>query len=269
MVRLAERTASMRHPTLRLRARRSTPSAERTMRSMAGGVKVLWPESGPVEFAENKFPHGVGSEPFGDDRIGHAALDVVVDTQVEVGEQTRLADQHQVVVLGEVLEQQPQLAQVGQVHQMSIIEDGGHTLAGVVEAEGLFDEFAFAGEGGAFELDAEGVAEDFDGVGVGVQGSRDGGDEVLVVGEFLDGLFDDALAGAGHAEHEAESALLAVDLERVEDLLLAGQEFEFAAVEGVLGESEEGADHGCSFRRRSPLATGSRSRAGPMRWPLW
>ena len=72
----------------------------------------------------------------------------------------------------------------------------------------------------------------------------------------------------GTAEDQAESALLAVDLERVVDLLLPGQEFEFAAVEGVLGESEEGADHGCSFLRRSPLATASRSRAVPMRWPL-
>src|SRR6185312_3634959 len=41
--RWAERTASMRQPTLRLRALRRTPSAERTTRSMAGGVKVLWP----------------------------------------------------------------------------------------------------------------------------------------------------------------------------------------------------------------------------------
>ena len=142
-------------------------------------------------------------------------------------------------------------------------------LAGVVEAEGLLDEPAFALEGGAFELDAEGVAEDFDGVGVGVQGAADGGDQVLVFGEALQGLFDDALAGAGNAEHQAESALLAMDFEGVVNLLLLGQEFEFAEVEGVLGQSVEGSDHGCSFRRWSPLATASRRRAAPMRWPLW
>ena len=38
MVRLAERTASMRQPTARLRALRRTPSAERTTRSTAGAV---------------------------------------------------------------------------------------------------------------------------------------------------------------------------------------------------------------------------------------
>ena len=41
MVRLAARTASIRQPTLRLRAFRKTPSAERTMRSTAGGVLVV------------------------------------------------------------------------------------------------------------------------------------------------------------------------------------------------------------------------------------
>ena len=92
---------------------------------------------------------------------------------------------------------------------------------------------------------------------------------MLVFGEPLVGVFDDGFAGAGDAEYEAESALLAVDGERVEDLLLSGEEFGIATVEGVLGESEVGADHDCSFRRRSPLATASRSRAGPMRWPLW
>ena len=88
----------------------------------------------------------------------------------------------EVVVFGEVLEEQPQLAQVGQVHQVGVVEDGGQALAGVVEAEGLLDEPAFALEGGAFELDAEGLAEDLDGVGVGVQGAPDGGDQVLVFG---------------------------------------------------------------------------------------
>ena len=74
---------------------------------------------------------------------------------------------------------------------------------------------------------------------------------------------------AGQAEHQAESALLAVDFERIEDFLLAGQEFIFAAIEGVLSEPEEGSDHDGSFLRRSPLATGSSNRAGPIRSPLW
>ena len=172
MVLLAERTASIRQPTQRLRAWRRTPSAERTMRSMAGRREGVVPEPDAVEFAQDEVAHGVGVEPLGDDRVGDAALDVLVDAEVEGGEQAGPADEDEVVVLGEVLEEQPQLAQVGQVHEVGVVEDGGQGLAGVVEAEGLLDEPAFALEGGALELDAEGVAEDFDGVGVGVQGSR-------------------------------------------------------------------------------------------------
>ena len=137
-------------------------------------------------------------------------------------------------------------------------------FAGVVEAEGLLDESPFALEGVALEFDLEGIAQDFDGVGVSVQGAGDAGDQVLVFGEALERLLDDALAGAGYAEDQAESALLAVDFERVVNLALRGQEFQFAQVEGVLGQSVEGADdHGCSFRRWRPLATASRRRAAP------
>src|SRR5262249_17874591 len=150
-----------------------------------------------------------------------------------------------------------------------VVEDGGQCFAGVIEAEGLLDESAFALEGGVIELDAEGVAEDLDGVGVSVQGACDAGDQVLFFGEAQQGLLDDGLAGAGDAEDEAETALLTMDLEDVVNLLLLGQEFQLAAVEGVLGESVEGSDHGCSFRRSRPLATASRKRALPRRWPLW
>ena len=186
------------------------------------------PESGAVELAQEEVAHGVGTQAFGDDRVGDAAFDVLVDAEVQGGEQAGPADEDEVVVFGEVLEEQPQLAQVGQVHEVGVVEDGGQAFAGVVEAEGLLDEAAFALEGGAFELDAEGVAEDFDGVGVGVQGACDGGDQVLFFGEALERLFDDRFAGAGDAEHQAQSALLAMDLERVVNLLLLGQQLEFA-----------------------------------------
>jgi Flp pilus assembly protein TadD len=56
-----------------------------------------------------------------------------------------------------------------------------------------------------------------------VQGAADGGDQMLVVGQALQGLFDDGFAGAGNAEHQTESALLTMDLEGVVNLLLLGQ----------------------------------------------
>ena len=73
----------------------------------------------------------------------------MVDAQVEVGQQVGLAEEDEIVVFGEVFQEQPQLAQVGQVHQVGIVENGGQALAGVVEAEGLLDEAAFTVEGGA------------------------------------------------------------------------------------------------------------------------
>ncbi len=226
-------------------------------------------ETDAVEFTEDEVAHVVGVESLGDDGVGDAALDVAVDAEVEGGEQIGPADEDEVVVLGEILEEEPQLAQVGHVHQVGVVEDGGQALAGVVEAEGLLDEAAFALEGGAFKLDAKSVAQDLDGVGVGVQGAGDAGDQVLFFGEALQRLFDDALPRARDAEDQTEAALLAMDLERVVDVALLGQEFEIAMVEGVLSQSVEGADHGCSFRRWRPLATASRRRAAPRRWPLW
>ena len=47
---------------------------------------------------------------------------------------------------------------------------------------------------------------------------------MLLFGQALQRLLDDALAGAGDAEHQAQSALLAMDLERVVNLLLLGQQ---------------------------------------------
>ena len=222
-----------------------------------------------VEFAEDEVAQGIGPQAFDDDRIGDAALDVVVDAEVEIGEEAGSADEDEIVIFGEVFEEEPKLAEVAEVHEVGVVEDGGEAFAGVVEAEGLFDEFAFALKGGRFELDTESIAQNFYRIGVGVQSARDGGDEVLIVGEALQRLLEDRLAGARNAEDEAEPALLAMNFERVVDFLLVRQQHEFAEVEGVLGEAVEGSDHhGCSLRRASPLATASRSRAAPMRWPL-
>ena len=68
----------------------------------------------------------------------------MVDAEVEIGEQAGPADKDEVVILGEVLEEQPKLAEIAEVHEVGVVEDGGERLAGVIEAEGLLDEPAFA-----------------------------------------------------------------------------------------------------------------------------
>ena len=72
----------------------------------------------------------------------------VAEFSLVIGEQTGTADKDEVVILGEVLEEEPEPTEVGKVHQMRVVEDRGQRLPGVVEGEGPFAELAFAGEGG-------------------------------------------------------------------------------------------------------------------------
>jgi hypothetical protein len=129
-------------------------------------------------------------------------------------------------------------------HEVGVVNDGDEHLAGAVDAEGVLDQEAFAVMVAPGELDLEGFAEDAERVVVGVEGAVDHrGDHAFgVVGK--QGLFQDALAGARFAQDEAEAALLGVDVEDVEDLLLMGQQGERFGVEGMALEAEVGADHG-------------------------
>ena len=135
-------------------------------------------------------------------------------------QQGRLADEHQVVGAREVLAEQAQFAQAVGGHEVGVVNDGDEHFAGAMDAEGLLDQQAFAVMVAALELDLERLAEDAQGVVVGVQGAVDDrGDHAFgVVVEQR--LFEDAFAGAGFAEHQAEAALLGVDAEDVEDFLL-------------------------------------------------
>ena len=121
-----------------------------------------------------------------------------------------------------------------------------------MDAEGVLDEQAFAVMVAAFELDLEGFAKDAQRVVIRVQGAIDHRRDhpFGVVGE--EGLFEDALAGAGFAQHEAEAALLSVNAEDVEDFLLVRQERDGFRVEGMTLETKVGADHNI----RSPGSAG-------------
>ena len=164
-------------------------------------------------------------------------------------EQGRLADEHEVVGAGKVLAEQAQFAQAVGGHEVGVVNDGHEHFAGAVDAEGFLDQQAFAVMVAALELDLEGLAEDAQGVVVGVQGAvDDGGDHAFgVVVEQR--LFEDAFAGAGFAQHQAQAALLGVDAEDVEDFLLVRQQREGLGVEGIALETEVGADHrsGCGL----------------------
>ena len=138
----------------------------------------------------------------------------------------RLADEHQVVGAGKVLAEQAQFAQAVGGHEVGVVNDGDEHFAGAVDAEGFLDQQAFAVMVAALELDLEGFAEDAQGVVVGVQGAVDDrGDHAFGV-VVEEGLFEDAFAGAGFAQDQAQAALLGVDAEDVEDFLLVRQQRE-------------------------------------------
>src|SRR5271170_6969551 len=143
---------------------------------------------------------------------------------------------------------------------MGVVEDGRQRFPRAIEAERLLDESAFTLEGAMVEVDTKGITEDLDRVGVGVQSPGHAGDEVLVFGESQQRLLDHRFSGAGNAEHQAQAALLTMHFQRVMNLLLLGQQLAITQIEGIARQSVEGSYHGCSFRRRRPLATASSRR---------
>ena len=171
--------------------------------------------------------NGFGTQTRQHDRVGDAGADFLVDGQGQGLQQRRLADEDQVVRAGKVLAEQAQFAQAIGGHEMGVVNDGDEHLAGAMDAEGLLDQQAFAVMVVALELDLEGFAEDAQRVVIGVQRAVDDGRDHAFGVVRQERLFQDALAGAGFAEHQTEAALLGVDAEDVEDFLLVGQQSEW------------------------------------------
>jgi hypothetical protein len=142
-----------------------------------------------------------------------------------------------------ILEEEAEFAQALGLHEVSVIDDGDEHLAGAMEAEGFLDEQAFAVMVAALELDLEGAAEDAESVVISVEGAIDHrGNQAF--GVMIDqGLFEHRFAGARLAQDQAKAALLGVDFEDVQDLLLVFEQGELLGVEGIALETEVRADH--------------------------
>src|SRR6266566_2690361 len=102
-----------------------------------------------------------------------------------------------------------------------------------MDAKGFLDQKPFATVVAALELDLKSLAEDAQGVVIGVESAVDnGGNHPLGIVVEQD-LFEHAFAGARFAQHQTEAALLGVDAEDVEYFLLMGQQRDGLRVEGV------------------------------------
>ena len=134
----------------------------------------------------DEFAKYIIMQSLGNHRVGDAAFDILIDSQVETRQQLDLANQDQVMVLGKILQQEPQLAKGFHLHQMSVVDDGDQHLAAPIETERFLDQFAFALERRTLELDPKRFAQNFDRVGISVQRSGHGSDYILLVRELLE-----------------------------------------------------------------------------------
>src|SRR6266513_2410098 len=91
---------------------------------------------------------------------------------------------------------------------MGIVDDGHQQFAGAMDAKGFLDQKPFATVVAALELNLKGLAEDAQGVVIGVQSAVDDrcNHSLGIVVEQR--LFEHAFAGARFAEHQTEAALL-------------------------------------------------------------
>jgi hypothetical protein len=118
---------------------------------------------------------GFGAQAGQDDRIGDAGADFFVDGQSQRLQQRRLANEHQVVGVGKVLAEQAQFAQAIGGHEVRIVNDGHQQLAGAMDAKGFLNQKPFATVVATLELDLESLAEDAQGVVIGVESPVDDG----------------------------------------------------------------------------------------------
>ena len=79
-----------------------------------------------------------------------------------------LRDQDEVVVFGEVFEEESKFAKAVHVHEMSVVDDGHEHLALMVEIPTCFDQEFFTASIASAGFDAKGLSEDVEGVGVSV-----------------------------------------------------------------------------------------------------
>jgi hypothetical protein len=200
-------------------------------------------ETGSIHLSEEEGFDGLGSEARKHDGIGDPGTDLLVDGQSDGLHQGRLTDEDEVVRGREILEEEAQPAQTIAGHEVGVVDDRDEEFAGTMDLKSLLNEETLAGVVVALELELEGLAEDTQGVVVGVKGAVDDGSNhaLGVMGE--EGLLEDRLARAGFAENETEAALLSVNTEDIKDLLLMGQEGDRLGVEGIARETEVRAEH--------------------------
>jgi hypothetical protein len=72
------------------------------------GKSGVW-QRDAIELAANEFTHVIGGELWNEDRIGHAAADILIRHERERSQQARLGNEDEVVILWKIIEEQAQV----------------------------------------------------------------------------------------------------------------------------------------------------------------
>ena len=148
------------------------------------------------------------------------------------------------MVFGEVFEEEAEFAKGFDGEEVGVVDDWNELFAFEVEGAGFGDETAFAFVVAAVGFEFEGLAKEAQDVVPAVEGAVDDGGEPLFGVVVHEVVFEDAFAGAGFADDEAEAALVGVNFEDFHVALLVREEVGFCVDdEGVFGETEVGSDH--------------------------
>jgi hypothetical protein len=103
-------------------------------------------ESDLIELGADEIREAVGSQFLQEHGVGYTVLDIFVDGERQAAEQLGLCDEDEAVILGEVLEEQTDATQGGDVHQVGVVDDGCEHFRSCVEASRLLDEALLAAE---------------------------------------------------------------------------------------------------------------------------
>jgi hypothetical protein len=111
-----------------------------------GGGEGVVSKSCRVETAVDESLHIVGVEALHEDGVGDAAAEVFIDLERQTAHQGGLSDENEVMVFGEILEEQSQFSQRLHLQEMCVVDHGHEGFSLPVEGERLFDEGFFADE---------------------------------------------------------------------------------------------------------------------------
>jgi len=125
--------------------------------------------------------------------VGDPRFYVLVGTELEGGVEGWLPDEDEVMVFGEVFEEEAEFAEGFDRDEVGVVDDGDENFPSGVEVSCFFDESGFAFVVVAVAVEVEGLAEETEDVVPGVV------------------IFEDGFSGAGFSDDEAEAALLGVD----------------------------------------------------------